>query len=365
MEELLPLGSFWWLLESAPDGIVIVDSAGGVMLVNAQAERMFGYLEDELLGKPVETLIPEHFREKHSTHRANYSAMPQTRPMGTGLELRGQRKDGSEFPVEISLSPVYTKAGLLVMAIIRDVTDYKRQRFISETLQKAMLSSVPDTLDGVEIASAYHSAYMGARVGGDFFDVFDIDSGLVGIAIGDVSGKGVEASVHTALAKYSLRAYAYTDPTPSSVIKRLNNAVYRQGKPDDFITGIYGILEVATGTLSFANAGHMSPLYLPQSSREVMEVQGTGLPLGVEPDTIYEQHTLKMNSGDRLLLYSDGVTDAWGGRDFYGLDNLIEFFSSAGQEQPNEFVDHLVKTLEEWSGERLRDDITLLLISMK
>ena len=116
---------FRGLLESAPDSVVIVNDHGRIEIVNRQTELLFGYSRDELLGEPVEVLMPLRFQQRHVQHRRIYTDEPHTRPMGSGLELFGRRKDGTEFPVEISLSPMSSDESVLITAIVRDTTERK------------------------------------------------------------------------------------------------------------------------------------------------------------------------------------------------------------------------------------------------
>jgi PAS domain S-box-containing protein len=133
------------LLEAIPDALVVADRDGRIVLVNSQTERLFGYRREELLGQPVELLVPDRLREQHVGHRDGYFAAPHPRPMGRGLELVGRRKDGHELPVEISLSPVPTDAGLLVVSSVRDVSDRRK----AEGLLRKMEARFRTLVEGI------------------------------------------------------------------------------------------------------------------------------------------------------------------------------------------------------------------------
>ncbi|MFD8895522.1 MULTISPECIES: PAS domain S-box protein [unclassified Streptomyces] len=358
------------LLEAAPDAMVIVDERGIIQLVNAQTEALFAYAREDLLGRPVEVLVPHRFRGNHSDFRAGYFVNRQVRPMGAGLELYGLCRDGREFPVEISLSPLETPDGTLVSAAIRDVTErkaaeemlarlYEQQRHVALTLQRSLMGSPPD-VPGMPTASRYFPARQGAGVGGDWFDLIPLGGGRVGVMIGDVMGRGLDAAAVMGQLRSASHALAKTGMPPWQLMRALDAVVSEL--PDQFVTCCYLVVDADAAEITVCSAGHL-PVLLADPGGEVSRLPvEVSVPLGVG-EVPHHESRHAVAPGSVLALYTDGLVETPGSdieRQVDGLAAALEkALASTGSLEAA--ADRLLTDLLPDADDNA-DDVTLLLV---
>jgi serine phosphatase RsbU (regulator of sigma subunit) len=236
-----------------------------------------------------------------------------------------------------------------------------RRRFPGNSARAgAPAAALPDAVTGLDYAHAYHSATETARVGGDFYDLFELADDQVGIVIGDVAGKGLDAAVLTSVVKNTIRAHA-NEPgkMPGRILELTNEILYRSTAPDSFVTVFFGILDRKTGTLVYANGGHTTAaIALEDGSIRGLSV--TGSVLGAVPRIRVEEEFAQVTPSSLLMLYTDGLTEARSESALYGETRLFGVLSTHAGESPQDVLRAVIEDVMLWSGSHLRDDMALL-----
>lgn len=244
---------------------------------------------------------------------------------------------------------------------------YERERRIATVLQQRMLPHVPARVGKMEIATGYFPALEEAELGGDFYDVMLLPDGLLGLVIADVSGKGLTAAVHTAMAKYMLEGYACEDPSPAGTLRKLNRAIGTFRQDDDsetFITTFFAAVDPSSGLVTYANAGHPSPLLRRDDSSVEWLNAANGLPLGVAGDTEYSNSQVTLSEGDSLILYTDGVIEGRSGDKWFGMEELTSLVGNLDA-SADELVHDIYQAVSEFAGGNVQDDVALVAIRMR
>jgi serine phosphatase RsbU (regulator of sigma subunit) len=239
---------------------------------------------------------------------------------------------------------------------------YTLQREIAHTLQQSLLPARLPLIPGLEIAARYLPGGEGHEVGGDFYDLFRIGSEWA-VVIGDVCGRGAQAAALTALARHTIRAHAAYEPTPRRVLRQLNRAVLGQDRQPPLMTVAYLRLRVGRRRVDgvLASGGHPPPLILRCDGR-VDELSGVGTLIGAFPEIELNERSLQLRSGDALLLYTDGLTEARRGREFLGPARVKALLGSCAGLSAVAIVERLERRLADFRGAAGQDDVALLVL---
>ncbi len=231
---------------------------------------------------------------------------------------------------------------------------YERQQEIAGVIQEALLPPPSVRLPGLAVAGRHQSS---REVGGDFYAILALGGGRVGIAIADVSGKGIPAATLSARSRYLLEAFALDGRPPDAVLGRLNTVLARDVGAGMFVSLFYGVLDPGAGTLRFSNAGHPPPLLLPAGTTAPAPLEARGLLLGVDAGASYTAVETRIGTGDLLVLFTDGITEARNpaGEEF-GEGQLQALLGALREAQPEDIADRVMDAVGRWTGGGQTDD---------
>jgi PAS domain S-box-containing protein len=361
--------------ESVLDAVLVIDADGWIVCANRANERILGYQRSELIGRPLDMLMSQQVRTAHQERLGRYLDAPVARSMTDRLDLSAVRKDGTLVAVEISLAPLITSAGSFTTAVVRDLTAGRRRavrdRRIASVVQQDLMPTATDRrLGAVHCASRYKPAGGGETVGGDWTDLFALPGGRVGIVVGDVAGRGIEAAGAMARLRTVVRMLAISGLSPAGVMRRLNDAMHETELRDSLrrATLVHAQFDPTTGMLRYCSAGHPPMLTLPKRRKErafaTAPVAAVGGPaLGVVPGLKYSEHTIGLEPHSTLIGFTDGLI-AHSGRNVD--ENLLQLMNAVNAlpADTTKSVEKLSDALLELSpSDAAGDDIAVLVMT--
>lgn len=367
------------IIESSLNSIVIMDAFGIITDWNTQAEKMFGWSREQAIHRRLdELIIPPRFRPAHRRGLENFLRTGTGPLLNKLVEHIAIRRDGSEFPIEFSVSPLKLGNSYIFSGFIHDISDRKKaektireaqinmaitqnEMKIAQQIQSSLLPSKPILTTHFEVTGLCLPAY---QVGGDYYDYFYIDEQNLGLAIADVSGHSVGPALFMVETRSALRAQANQQNSPGKTLAKLNNLLYEDlFHADHFITMFNVQYNSVTQQLSYANAGHPPPLLFDRHRGQCVPLDADGMIFGVRKNITYEEKSIFMQHGDLVLLYTDGVIEAENSNgEFFGTERLCQTFQQNADQNPRRIIDQILTVLQHFSHRsRFHDDVTLMI----
>ncbi len=358
------------LFNSAPEAILLHDNSDHVVNVNEEFVRMFGYSHEEAIGRPVNELVaPAEFLEEASV----FSQM-SLRGERVEAETKRKRKDGTLMDVSVLGSPVvHDGKQIAVYAIYRDITERKKEEEarnrtkeesrMARNIQINFLPKSNPDVPGYDIAGKSMPAMI---VGGDYYDFIRLNEHQLAIGLGDVSGKGLAASLVMANLQATIRSESLYGSDPAHCLSHANKLIFGSTDARTFVSLFYGILDTGTNSLSFANAGQ-GPVLLFSDGTPRRILSPGGIALALTDDAIYEAQTVPLHPGDFFIICSDGLTEAMNNdMEEFGENRIWDILIRDKSIPAALALDTLFKAVHEFADSHSQqDDMTAVLLKRK
>lgn len=366
------------IIESSLSAIIIMDSYGMITDWNRQAEKIFGWSRVEAIGQRLDQLIiPERLRNDHRRGMERFLRTGDGPMLNRLVEQVAIRRDQTEFPVELSISPMKVGNAFSFSAFIHDISSRKaaereirqgqvklaiarNEINIARQIQASLSPSAPIETEYFEVMGFCLPA---DQVGGDYFDYFYRDGHRLDMIIADVSGHSIGPALFMVETRSAIRAQANGQETPAEKMNLLNQFLFEDlDKSDFFITLFYMQYDTRNRQLCFANAGHPPPLLIRSGQNTCIKLDADGLILGVDKKVRFEEKMMALSKGDIILLYTDGLTEAENAQgEFFGVDRVGDIFRQHSGQSPTQIIDALLEQLKQFCRTgTFNDDITLM-----
>ncbi|WP_024298056.1 PAS domain S-box protein [Methylomicrobium lacus] len=366
------------IIESSLSAIVIMDSYGIIRDWNRQAEQIFGWRRDEAIGQRLdELIIPERFRKAHRLGLDNFLHGGNGSILNRLIEQTALRRDGAEFPIELSISPLKEGNVFIFSGFIHDISARKaaeqqiRQAQVKLAIARNEIDiarKIQATLSPASPIKNRHFEVIGRclpadQVGGDYYDYFFRGDRHLDMVIADVSGHSIGPALFMVETRSAIRANAGGVGAPAAKLDQLNRFLFEDlDKSDFFITLFYLQYDIDNRLIRFANAGHPPPLLYKPQQNACLRLDADGLIVGVNQQVYFEEKALPIESGDIILFYTDGLIEAEGGQgDFFGIDRVESLLIEHCQDAPDTLINVFLERLKQFCRtDSFSDDITLM-----
>ncbi len=360
------------IVESSDDAIVGKTVDGLITSWNRGAEKIFGYSEDEVLGQPIMMLVPSAYADEVRQTQERIRRGEHIEH----FETVRRRKDGELIHMSLTYSPIKDEQGRIVAVstIGRDITEQQksaralldnarinRELEIAKEIQQSFLPACPRELSGMLTACRCVPA---TYVGGDYYDFFSLPGGIVDVVIADVTGHSVGASLLMTMTRSVLHAKVNTSRSPGKLLAAVNDLLHDDlAKAELQITMFYVRFDTENRTLAYANAGHNPPLLFRAQQGVFTELDAEGLLMGVKTDVRFEEKITRLEAGDILILYTDGVTEAENADDeLFGSKRLREVIAEHCDRHPEQILVAIFEKLAAFTDTRsLLDDVAMII----
>lgn len=359
-------------LDTAPIGVIVADAETGDISYYSRGAT-------EILGAPAtgtaefkKTTAFEFLQPNGEVVPA--ADMPLVRSIRYGerthnVEMLVRRRSGEEINVLVNTAPLRDAEGKITAAVasITDIGELVKLRHDLERhislLQRALTpSETPSLVEDFAIATIYVPAFSG-EIGGDFYDIFRTENGKLGILIGDVSGKGIQAASLAATSRSTVHAFAYEMASPGEVLTHANSVLYTQQIDiGSFVTMSLAILDPTTGEICYASAGHPPGLIYRSATGDIEALEFGQPPIGLVENMTFTESSGRLCPGDRVAFFTDGISEARKGTDMLGIDGIAEMIQKNHTLSPDDLVQALYTAADEWSEHHITDDTAIIVV---